>query len=91
MIFPLRSAASHRIHAMKPFSTLTLGALLVGGAAFAASTPSSAPTATPAPAAQPAVKHSSAMHCEKLAKAKSLTGDDEKKFVKECREGKKPS
>jgi hypothetical protein len=74
---------------MKLLSTLTLGALRVGGAAFAASTPSSTPTATPAPAAQPAQKHSSAMHCEKLAKSKGLTGDDEKKFVKECREGKK--
>jgi len=76
---------------MKLSSTLTLGALLVAGAAFAATAPTSTPTATPAPAAQPAVKHSSAMHCEKLAKAKNLTGDDEKKFVKECREGKKPS
>jgi hypothetical protein len=75
---------------MKLLSTLTLGALLVGGAAFAASTPTTAPTATPAAAAQPAVKHSSAKHCEKLAKAKNLTGDDEKNFVKECREGKKP-
>jgi hypothetical protein len=74
---------------MKLISTLTLGALLVGGAAFAASTPSSAPTATPAAAAQPAHKHSSAMHCEKLAKSKGLAGDDEKKFVKECRESKK--
>jgi len=76
---------------MKILSTLTLGGLLVAGAAFAATAPTSTPTATPAPAAQPAQKHSSAMHCEKLAKAKNLTGDDEKKFVKECREGKKPS
>jgi Spy/CpxP family protein refolding chaperone len=76
---------------MKLLSTLSLGALLVAGAAVAATSPTSNPTATPAPAAQPAVKHSSTMHCEKLAKAKSLTGDDEKKFVKECREGKKPS
>jgi hypothetical protein len=74
---------------MKLSSTLALGTLLVCGAAFGATTPSSAPTATPAPAAQPAVKHSSAMHCEKLAKNKGLAGDDEKKFVKECREGKK--
>ena len=74
---------------MKLTSTLALGALLASGAAFAASTPSSAATATPAPAAQPAHKHSSAMHCEKLARNKGLTGDDEKKFVKECREGKK--
>lgn len=75
---------------MKLLSTLTLGALLVGGAAFAASTPSSTPTATPAQAAQPAQKHNSAKHCEKLAKNKGLTGDDEVKFVKECKEGKKP-
>ena len=74
---------------MKIISTLTLGALLAGGAAFAASTPSSTPTATPAPAAQPAHKHGSAMHCEKLAKNKGLTGDEEKKFVKDCRDGKK--
>jgi Spy/CpxP family protein refolding chaperone len=74
---------------MKLFSTLTLGALLFAGAAFAATAPTSTPTATPAPAAQPAHKHMSAMHCEKMAKAKNLTGDDEKKFVKECREGKK--
>ena len=76
---------------MKLLSTFVLGALLTGGAAFAAATPTSAPTATPAPAAQPVQKHSSAMHCEKLAKNKGLSGDDEKKFVKECREGKKPS
>jgi Spy/CpxP family protein refolding chaperone len=75
---------------MKQSSTLMLAALLVGGAALAASTPS-VPTATPAPAAQPAHKHGSAMHCEKLARTKGLKGDDEKKFVKECREGKKPA
>ena len=76
---------------MKLFSTLTLGALLAAGSAFAATAPTNAPTATPAPAAQPAAKHHSAMHCEKLAKNKGLTGDDEAKFVKECKEGKKPS
>jgi Spy/CpxP family protein refolding chaperone len=76
---------------MKLLSTFTLVALLAGGAAFAATTPSSEPTATPAPAAQPVQKHNSAMHCEKEAKAKNLTGDDEKKFVKECRAGKKSS
>ena len=75
---------------MKILITLTLGALLVAGSAFAATAPTTA-TATPAPAAQPAQKHSSAKHCEKLAKAKGLTGDDEAKFVKECHEGKKPS
>jgi Spy/CpxP family protein refolding chaperone len=76
---------------MKLLSKLVLGALLTSGAAFAATTPSSSPTATPAPAAQPVQKHSSAMHCEKLAKNKGLNGDDEKKFVKACREGKKSS
>ena len=75
---------------MKLISTLTLGALLMGGAAFAASTPATAPSATPASAAQPAVKHSSGKHCEKLAKNKGLSGDEEMKFVKECKEGKKP-
>jgi hypothetical protein len=70
---------------MKLLSTLTVAALLTAGAAFGASTP----TATPAASAAPAQKHSSAVHCEKEAKAKKLTGDDEKKFVKECREGKK--
>jgi len=29
------------------------------------------------------------MHCEKQAHEKKLTGDEEKKFVKECKEGKK--
>lgn len=69
---------------MKILSTLMLGAVLMTGAAFAAT----APTATPATQAQPAQKHS-AMHCEKRAKEKKLTGDAEKEFVKECREGKK--
>jgi ribosomal protein L12E/L44/L45/RPP1/RPP2 len=74
---------------MKILSTLTLGALLITGAAFAATAPTgSAPTATPATQAQPAQKHSAA-HCEKQAKEKKLTGDAEKEFVKECREGKK--
>lgn len=69
---------------MKTLSTLMLGAMLLTGAAFAAT----APTATPATQAQPAQKHS-AMHCEKQAKEKKLTGSAEKEFVKECREGKK--
>lgn len=77
---------------MKLLSTLVIGALLIGGAAFAATTPASnAPTATPAATVQPAEKHHSAMHCEKEAKAKGLTGDAEKTFVKDCRAGKKPS
>ena len=70
---------------MKSFPTLAIAALMTAGSAFAATT--SAPTATPA-AATPAVKHHAAMHCEKQAREKKLTGDDEKKFVKECREGK---
>lgn len=76
---------------MKLLSTLTLGALLIGGAAFAATTPSSAPTATPAASAQPAHKHNSAKHCAKLARSKGLTGDDEAKFVQDCKAGKKPT
>ena len=86
---PAAIGSDHGTEVMKILSTLTLGALLVGGAAFAASTPSSTPTATPAPAAKPAQKHHSAMHCEKLAKNKGLSGDEETKFVKECKEGKK--
>ena len=75
---------------MKLLTTLTLGALLTAGAAFAATAPaSSTPTATPAAQAQPAQKHNSAMHCEKQAREKKLTGEAEKTFVKECREGKK--
>ena len=73
---------------MKLLSTLTLAALLTAGTAFASST---TPTATPVSSATPAAahaKHNSAMHCEKEAKAKKLSGDDEKKFVKECRAGK---
>lgn len=72
---------------MKLLPTLALTALMTAGSAFAASTPT--PTATPA-AATPA-KHHSAMHCEKEAKAKKLTGDDEKKFVRNCRNGKTDS
>ena len=72
---------------MKLLSTLTVAALLTAGAAFAAT---ATPTATPAASATPVAKHHpSAIHCEKEAKAKKLTGDEEKKFVKECREGKK--
>ena len=71
---------------MKLLSTLTVAALMTAGAAFAANTP----TATPAASATPAsTKHNSAAHCEKMAKEKKLTGDAEKTFVKECKEGKK--
>ncbi|MEO8019523.1 MAG: PsiF family protein [Pseudomonadota bacterium] len=70
---------------MKLLSTLTIAALMTGGSAFAATTP----TATPAAAATPAVKHEGGMHCEKQAREKKLTGDEEKKFVKECKEDKK--
>ena len=75
---------------MKMLSTLSLAALLMSGAAFAATAPTGAtPTATPATQAQPAQKHSAA-HCEKQAKEKKLTGDAEKQFLKECK-GKKAS
>lgn len=74
---------------MKLLSTLTLAALLTAGTAFAASTDTT-PTAKPASTATPAArKHNGAMHCEKEAKAKKLSGDDAAKFVKECKEGKK--
>jgi hypothetical protein len=87
---PLQSAVTIRTTPMKKLLTLT-AALLITGAAFAATAPagSAAPTATPATRAQPAQKHNSAMHCEKQAKEKKLTGDAEKEFVKDCREGKK--
>jgi hypothetical protein len=69
---------------MKLLTALTLAALMSGGSAFAASTP----TATPASTVAPAQKHNSTAHCEKLAKEKKLMGNEEKKFVKECKEGK---
>jgi Spy/CpxP family protein refolding chaperone len=72
---------------MKLLTTLSLAALMSAGSAFAASTPTA--TATPAATVAPAQKHSSGAHCEKQAKEKKLTGDEEKKFVKECKEGKK--
>ena len=71
---------------MKLSTTLGLVALLSAGSVFAATTPST--TATPAATVAPAAKHNSTMHCEKQAHAKKLTGDEEKKFVKECKEGK---
>ena len=75
---------------MKPLSTLTLAALLTTGAAFAASTPTATPSSTATPAStSSATKHHSAMHCEKQAKEKKLSGDAEKSFVKDCRAGKK--
>ena len=78
---------------MKLLSTFTLAALLSAGAAFAATTPTATPaaSATPAAASSSTAKHNSASHCEKEAKSKKLTGDDEKKFVKECKEGKAAS
>jgi psiF repeat-containing protein len=72
---------------MKLLTTLSLAALMSAGSAFAASTPTATPAATVAPA--PAQKHNSAAHCEKQAKEKKLTGDAEKTFVKDCKEGKK--
>jgi hypothetical protein len=80
----LQSAAETPDTPMNILSTLTLVALLSAGSAFAAATP----TATPA-SATPTTKHHSAMHCEKEAKAKKLSGAEEKQFVKDCREGKK--
>jgi hypothetical protein len=73
---------------MKLLSTLTIAALMTAGSAFAATTPTATPAAAATPAATPA-KHEGGMHCEKQAHEKKLTGDEEKKFVKECKEGKK--
>ena len=73
---------------MKLLSTLTIAALMTAGSAFAASTPTATAGATATPAAAP-VKHESAKHCEAQAKAKNLTGDEAKKFVKECRHSAK--
>jgi hypothetical protein len=74
---------------MKLLTTLSLAALMSAGSAFAASTPAATPTATPAASVAPATKHNSTMHCEKQAHEKKLTGEAEKTFVKECKEGKK--
>jgi flagellar basal body L-ring protein FlgH len=69
---------------MKLLTALSLAALMSAGAAFAAATP----TATPAATVAPAQKHNSYAHCEKQAKEKKLMGDEQKKFVKDCRAGK---
>ena len=81
---------------MKLFPSLALAALLSAGAAWAANTPTATPAGSAAAAASHATststaKHHSAAHCEKQAKSKKLTGDAEKKFVKECTEGKTTS
>ncbi len=73
---------------MKLFPSLALAALLSAGAAFAATTPTATPAGSATPAASSTAKHHSTSHCEKEAKAKKLTGEEEKKFVKECKEGK---
>lgn len=70
---------------MKILPTLMVAALLTAGSAFAAA---ETPTATTA-AATPVAKHHTAAHCEKLAHEKKLKGDDEKQYVKDCRDGKK--
>jgi hypothetical protein len=72
---------------MKMIPTLAVAALLGAGTAFAAA----APTATPAATAKPAAvhtRHASTMHCEKEARAKKLSGAEEKTFVRQCKEGK---
>ena len=74
---------------MKLFPTLALAALLSAGAAYAANSPTATPAGSATPAATSSTnKHHSAAHCEKQAKEKKLTGDEEKKFLKECKEGK---
>ena len=62
--------------------------LLSAGAAFAATTPTATPAATRDPGRRPRSTNSAA-HCDKQAKEKKLTGDEKKKFVKDCKEGKK--
>jgi len=74
---------------MKILSTLTLAAIVVGGAAFAAD--AAKPTATPAASATPAAAHTGGKHCMKQADAKKLTGDEKKKFIEDCKAGKKPA
>jgi hypothetical protein len=76
---------------MKRVRMLTLGVLMLGHTAFAASAHSSVPTATPAAAAQPAHKHNSTKRCEKLAASRGLTDDAAARFMKECRDGKLPT
>ena len=73
---------------MKLFPSLALAALLSAGAAYAATAPTATPAGSATPAASSTAKHHSTSHCEKEAKAKKLTGEEEKKFVKECKEGK---
>ena len=73
---------------MKLFPSLALTALLSAGAAYAATAPTATPAGSATPAASSTAKHHSTSHCEKEAKAKKLTGEEEKKFVKECKEGK---
>ena len=76
---------------MKLLPTLTIAALMSAGSAFAASTPTATAgaTATPATPAAMSSKHQGATHCAREAREKKLTGEAEKNFVKECKEGKK--
>jgi len=76
---------------MKVFQTLAVAALLTAGTAFAATTPTATPAGTATPAATHAKPHASTAHCEKEARARKLSGDAEKNFVKECKEGKTAS
>ena len=76
---------------MKLLSTLTLAALMTAGAAFAATHADRHPGRQRHAGCRHPPKHDSAAHCEKQAKEKKLDGDDEKKFVKDCKEGKKAS
>ena len=73
---------------MKMLPTLSVAALLCVGTAFAATAPTATPAASATPAAVHATRHQTAMHCEKEARAKKLSGSAEKNFVKECKEGK---
>jgi hypothetical protein len=73
---------------MKLLSPLTIAALMTAGSAFAASTPTATAGATATPVSAPA-RHEGGMHCAREAKEKKLTGDAQKSFIKECKEGKK--
>jgi hypothetical protein len=75
---------------MKFIPTLALAALMSAGAAFGASTPTATPASSATPAAAKPAKHEGAMHCEKQAKEKKLTGDEKDKFVKACKESVHP-
>jgi psiF repeat len=74
---------------MKLLSTVAIVAFLTAGSAFAATTPTATAGATATPAS--AVKRDGGMHCAKQAREKKLTGDEQAKFIKECRAARQPN